>query len=564
VVRCEKGWYCSDGDVDVQRRTFTFLNRRLHLGEPIDWFPEEVSQLWIYNLHYFEYVVTLGRDYALTGNGRAYQGFRRLVTEWIDQCPVATPLAWDPYPLSLRMTNWFKAYTLFEPALRGDETFAVELCQSLYAQASFLEDNIEYHLLGNHLVENGRALLMAGLFFTDENAQRWQRKGKQILWRELSRQFLNDGGHYERSPMYHQKMLELYKEVVSVLGSGQAVPERGKRQIRAMEKWLRSVLHPDGGIPLLNDATLEMAGDPADLLAVGEATSQGLLTFPDSGYFVFRNSLKQDFMVFDCGALGPDHQPGHGHCDALSYELSLSGQRIVVDSGVGNYYGEFDWRHYYRSTRAHNTVVVDEEEQSEIWDRFRVARRAYPLDVQWADESPALAYVAGSHTGYRRLKGRVTHRRWVCWVDGRFWVVCDRITGDGHHRVESLIHFHPQVRIISDAVTTDAAGRVRCNDVNLKVLPWGIQKVATYFGETSPIQGWYAPEFGLRVKNHVWGFRREDELPFWLGYVLWPELTEVSIRISVVGEHSCRVDVGSEGKRYRIVFGSGEVRFYED
>jgi uncharacterized heparinase superfamily protein len=551
--------------VDVQRRTFTFLNRRLHLGEPIDWFPEGVSQLWIYNLHYFEYVLALGRDYALTGNKRAYQGFHHLVTEWIDECPVATPLAWDPYPLSLRITSWLKAYTLFESALRQHNAFAAELRQSLYAQASFLEDNIEYHLLGNHLIENGRALLMAGLFFTDENGQRWRRKGMRILWRELSKQFLGDGGHYERSPMYHQKMLGLYRDVLLVLEcDNQVLPPDVKGRIRMMESWLCAVSHPDGGIPLLNDATLGAAGDLAELPSTTGAASEGLLALPDSGYFAFRDSLRQDFMICDCGPLGPDHQPGHGHCDALSYELSLSGQRIVVDSGVGNYYGELSWRNYYRSTRAHNTVVVDEEEQSEIWDRFRVARRAYPRDVRWADESPALAYVVCSHTGYRRLKGRVTHRRSVCWVDRRFWVVCDRMTGNGHHRVESLIHFHPEVRIISDPVTTYAAGRVRCKDVNLKVLPWGMQEVETYFGEMSPIQGWYAPEFGVCVENHVWGFHREDELPFWLGYVLWPELTEVSVRFSIVGEHSCYVDVESAGKRYRLVFDREGVRFYDN
>jgi len=544
--------------------TFTFLNRRVYLGQPVDWFPQQESQLWRYNLHYFDYAVALGQDYARSGDEERYGLFRRLVREWIRSCPVTTPVAWDPHPVSLRLSNWIKAYSLFEPAIGQDTAFAKELRRSLYVHASFLENNLEYHLLGNHLIENGRALLLAGLFFTDSHADRWQKKGESILWRDLREQFLDDGGHYERSPMYHQIMLNLYREVVSVLQKqGDVVPTEVIDRVRAMQSWLGSVLHPDGQIALLNDAALGIAGDAMCELISTEVASDGFRALSESGYFVFRDYAAKNFLIFDCGPLGPDYQPGHGHCDTLSYELSLAGQRFIVDSGVGNYYGDLDWRMYYRSTRAHNTVVIDGAEQSEIWDRFRVARRAHPVDVHWANNGSKLTYVIGSHTGYRRLSGNVTHRRWMCWIDRRFWLVCDHITGRGRHHVESFIHFDPSVEVVRMPPIwgeQGVFGEVKRGPTSLKIISWGMNKISTYRGESDPIQGWVAPEFGLQFENIVWSLCREDRLPIWLGYVLWPEATDVAVDTAIVDEHTYRINVHSAGVQYNIFCGFKDIK----
>jgi len=541
---------------DIGHSHFTFIGRKVYLGEPIDWFPPGETQLWLYNLHYFDYVLWLAERYRGDQNERTYQLFRRLVSQWIRACPVATPIAWDSYPVSQRITSWIKAFTVFEPAIRQDESFAAEFLASLYAQASFLEDNLEYHLLGNHLIENGRALLLAGLFFSGTKATGWRRRGELILWNEMREQFVDDGGHYERSPMYHQIMLGLYLDVDSTLKAlGHTVPGDVPERLQRMQSWLKAVLHPDGDIPLLNDAVLDTAGNPEELLDGVPGAPDGLNVLPSTGYFIFRNNSSQDFLIFDCGPLGPDFQSGHGHCDTMTYELTVVGQRIIVDSGADDYYGDLSWRTYYRSTRAHNTVVVDGAEQSEIWSRFRVGRRARPIDVRWGRDNLRLAYVCGTHGGYRRLDGRVSHRRWVCWVDRRFWVICDQITGFGRHTVESLIHFHPEATVRGLPMTSGRGiGIVQRDRATLKILPWGAESLTTYFGETGEIQGWYTPRMGTRLKSSVWGLSRTQELPIWLGYVLWPSSTEVSCDYSVIDERSCRVKVASAESRYQVIF----------
>lgn len=547
---------------DFATNTFTFLNKRARLGSPINWFPAAESQLWKYNLHYFDYVAALGERYVQEGDEQAYQTFRRLVDEWIAACPVATALAWDPYPSSLRICNWIKACRWFEPALRDDVSFAARLANSIHAQTRFLEENLEYHLLGNHLIENGRALLYAGLFFAGRDAERWRKKGEQILWDELDRQFLADGGHEERSPMYHQMMLHLYQEVVAVLnGASAALPAGVSQKIGAMADWNAEMRHPDGEIALLNDAAFQVAAPPLPPHKRAPVAADGLRAMAASGYFVFRDQAARNYLVFDGGPLGPDHQPGHGHCDTLSYELSINGLRFVVDAGVSDYYGDLNWRLYYRSTRAHNTVVVDGVDQSEVWDRFRVARRAHPIDVRWEDRGAPLRYVYAGHSGYGRLPGNVFHHRWLCWIDRRFWLVCDRISGRGRRQVESLIHFHPEVEILRTPGPAGATqnGLVRRGPTELQIAIWGAQNVVPYSGELAPLQGWYSPEFGLQCKNRVWGLVYDGEAPIWLGYLLWPHRKTVAVSALPRDAEHCEINIRGDDAHYRVICTSGGV-----
>ncbi len=112
---------------EIESHIFTFLNRRVHLGDPIDWTRDGETKLWQYNLHYFDYSIALGWQYANHQREKAYQLFRRLAQQWIESCPVATSIAWDSYPLSLRISNWIKSYTLFLPALLAKEIFCEQL-----------------------------------------------------------------------------------------------------------------------------------------------------------------------------------------------------------------------------------------------------------------------------------------------------------------------------------------------------------------------------------------------------------------------------------------------------
>ncbi len=228
--------------------------------------------------------------------------------------------------------------------------------------------------------------------------------------------------------------------------------------------------------------------------------------FPASGYYVCRKA--DDLIIIDCGQIGPDYQPGHAHCDTLSYELAIDGRKVVVDSGVCDYELSQE-RAYARSTKAHNTVIVDGEEQSEMWGAFRVARRARPIQAHIEEIGQESVLFEGAHDGYRRLKGRLIHKRQISYDGQGSWVITDVLEGKGIHRMEGFVHIHPDLSIVESGVGIFIIER--CGEALAAVEALGACQMKIE-------QGCYFPEFGLSQKNPVLAFSCSGEVPLQLSY----------------------------------------------
>ncbi len=266
---------------------------------------------------------------------------RALVARWVLENPPGRGSGWEPYPTSLRIVNWVKW------ALAGNALEEVAR-QSLAVQTRFLRERLETHLLGNHLWANAKALVFAGAFFDGAEAEAWRVKGLGLLRRELEEQILPDGGHFERSPMYHAIVLE---DVLDLLQLARVYPGRftdehvaaWREIVPRMHRWLRVMTHPDGGISFFNDAAFDIAPALAALTeyaaALGVACDLAPLAdieaLTGSGYV--RLQFGPAVMIADVGEIGPDHLPGHAHADTLSCELSLRGRRVLVNAGTSTY-----------------------------------------------------------------------------------------------------------------------------------------------------------------------------------------------------------------------------------
>eukprot|EP01136_Pigoraptor_vietnamica_P011633 Opistho-1_new@50715 len=165
-----------------------FLNHEVALPPRGGWNDDTYAKLWLYNLHYFD---DLNADDAEARR----EPHAALIARWIAENPAGAGNGWEPYPLSMRIVNWSKW-------LAGGAPATDSMRASLAVQTRFLEQDIEWHLLGNHLFANAKALVLAGLLYEGAEADRWRRKGLAILARELPEQVLPDGGNFERSPMY--------------------------------------------------------------------------------------------------------------------------------------------------------------------------------------------------------------------------------------------------------------------------------------------------------------------------------------------------------------------------
>jgi len=463
----------------VAEDAFVFLNESRSVVAKAAWNDPAVEKLWLYNLHYFD-------DLNAVGAVNRREWHTHLIERWIDENPPGYGNGWEPYPISLRIVNWIKW------ALGGGE-LSPRAIASLAIQTRFLCERLEYHLLGNHLLANAKALIFAGAFFKQEEAQEWLTKGVAILRRELPEQILADGGHFERSPMYHEIILEDLLDIENVahafgLGALFSVERVGK-----MRDWLAAMCHPDGEIAFFNDAAFGIAPSLPELNEYAErlthpvqqAPLDGVFHLAESGYI--RVQKGDAVLIVDAAPIGPGYLPGHAHADTLSFELSLQGQRVMVNSGT-SCYGSGLERQRQRGTVAHNTLVINGQDSSEVWGGFRVARRAHVQSPDIA-ETAGGARVEASHDGYRRLSGRNLHRRRWLLNDGAL-VIEDEVTGV-FDRSEIRFHLHPEITVLEAS-----AGKVSLRLTDGKMVDVAIEGANIFVEHTT----WH-PYFGVATPN---------------------------------------------------------------
>jgi uncharacterized heparinase superfamily protein len=483
----------------VLRGRFEFVGHAEELAAP-PWTERPASPLWSYNLQYFDYATDLARAYRATGKAEYARCFEALAGSWMEATEGGRGPGWEPYPLSLRTVNWMRARMLFGAAL--ESAFRRRLDDSIRLQLAHLRRRLEWHILANHLQKNLHALALGGLYFAGAEADGWRTDALRLLWRELFEQVLPDGGHFERSPMYHAIALGDFLELLALLDAcGIPVPAPARERVRRMAGAWARLSRPDGSLHLFNDAAEGIAPEAPALgrlaeLALGGAPAppSGAWRLDQAGYFGHRDAAGGRIVV-DCGIPGPRYQPGHAHCDALSFELDVAGVPVVVDSGTSGYDGD-PFRAYQRSTRAHSTVQVGEREQSEVWGTFRVGGMARVRVLEAPEEGAAAFALAGECSPW--WSRRVAHRRRVTAGAGR-WRVDDRVLGAEGARLRSFVHLHPEMEVRVEE------GRVLASSPRGVVVlePWGHDRLRIARGERNPDQGWYAPRFGAPLAAPV-------------------------------------------------------------
>ena len=511
----------------IESGEFDFLSMTSGGAKRIPWSSKVPPRLWLYHLNYCDFV---NLDINQPEDRPVLRKALQLMADWCEQNATGREVGWEPYTLSLRIVNWLK-FLLRNPSKLNaiEEKAAVaEILSSLRCQVLALEKNLEFHLRANHLLKNIKALMFAGALLETSESNRWWVKGAKLLDGQLREQILPDGGHCERSPMYHAEVLDDFLDLETVASSSRrflpCAPTLSDC-IDRMSNFLEAMLHPDGEIPLFNDSAFGIAPSARELLSrarrhnvtFGKAERETNI-FRDTGYAVIRGPESKSRLIFDCGPVGLDYQPGHAHCDVLSYELSLDGQRVVVDTGVSGYEPGLG-RQYERSTAAHNTLRIDGEEQAEIWASFRVGHRPQVSSIE-SGQVDGFHFVRGSHQAYRRLG--VVHARQIILCPGSRWVVVDCLQGKGTHGIESFVHFHPgtEVRACPD-FDNPSYGDLRKRFV-IHSAGHLYFFLSSNKGSVALKDAWYSPEFGRREKQVVIYWSWQGALPARLVYAFAP------------------------------------------
>lgn len=394
---------------------FCFLNIQHQFEKGIDWSYASHGKLWTYNLCYF--------DFLHQANLSKYEGLG-LMRDFLEKQTIHKD-AFEPYPISLRSINWIKFF--IKHNIQSDQ-----LNQSLHGQITWLSRNLEYHILGNHLLENAFALLFGACFFKDDD---WFRRADNLLRIQLEEQILEDGAHFELSPMYHQIILYRLLDAIQLLDQSTDklsvdLNQFLKSKATLMLGWLKVMQFKNGTVAKLNDSTEGIAPTIQQLYNYGD--EMGLFykasVLSQCGYRKIETPVYE--LLIDVGKVGPDYIPGHAHSDTGNFVLQHQQKPVIVDVGISTY-EKNDIRQLERSTQSHNTVMVEGIQQTEVWGGFRVARRANIIMLKETNDHLLL-----EHDGYKEIG--VVHQRSFKFIEKGF-LIQDEI-GEGR-KGKAFLHF---------------------------------------------------------------------------------------------------------------------------
>lgn len=527
----------------------------------------------------------LGRAYYCLGEERYAREAVAQMISWIDQNPVGWGIHWSSsLELALRVISWITTLTLVASSRALDEGSARRIGASLLAQLAHVHRYPSLYSSPNtHLIGEAAALFLGGCFLPDApNASRYRRAGAHHLEREVMRQVGADGVYQELSTYYHAYALDFFLVAYAVgARAGHSFSPRYFRRIAGMAEFLAAIARNDGGMPLLGDddggSAFALGGthyhDVRPLLSsaavllqrpdlfhpsevehalwlfgaerVGALEAAGLQrndatrgrsmraqAFPDAGYFVQSSDdgAHSARLLFDAGQMGLA-SGGHGHADALQVLLDVDDRPFLVDPGTFVYNRAPEWRSFFRGTRAHNTVTIDDLDQSEPagtfgWGRKARARATMPQTRPWC------SYMEGEHDGYLRLAGSVRHHRRVIGIASDYWLIVDELTGKGAHRSAWHYHLDPSVDVDLAPATGVACASLRSGAARagLSVVTSAASCARMVYGQTAPVQGWVSERYGARAAGPVLQVSAETALPLLAVTVLRPWRGPVEIQ----------------------------------
>jgi uncharacterized heparinase superfamily protein len=495
----------------------TFLNRTVDLGDgsEIDWDHPQIEEyplLWRLKLQAFEPLewLVLGFD-SYSEAPEIASTFENWILSWAEDNPIGERRylrrSWIPHSVSLRLIHWCR----YVAWLQGEDGASVnhELLQQIYKNALFLENHVEWEVGGNHLIENAAGLVLAGILFRNHD-QNWIDQGMEILDTASQTQFLEDGGHFERSPMYHIQCLRRFTTCLSLCDAVDAGPvETIQETTQLAGGFLDEIAPPDREIPLLNDSVFgEGLSLEESLRYVQSATSIEIPANTDctrSGYYWIGEGSTR--LLMDAGSVGPPHLPAHSHNDLLSILLWVDGDKILTDTGTFGY-APTRRRRYARGVSAHNTVQVDHTEPIDVGGRYLMGRRVKP-SVKFDPGSEP--YIEASYTKGSIPKSTYQHTRTV-QTGPDWWLVWDEVNGADAQSRTSRLHFHPDYEVDrdSDEQRLDVSP-VTGGDLTLSIWPFQIAEASI---STSP----YFPEFGVEKSRPAVEFMARDQDTF--GYLI--------------------------------------------
>lgn len=434
---------------------------------------------------------------------KARQAAKRLIFSWINANPFPRGLHYQSaMECAMRIPVFFTALKKIDD-LTSDESAI--LLKTIYHNGWLISKQLSlYSSLGNHTITEAVGLIFAGAVYrSTRRGKDWLTTGIKLLNDELPHQILDDGGPAEQSLNYHRFVLDLYWLAMDFIQ---------KNSLGDVDHWQKKLSTGEFFLDAFKDQSVHSPaiGDSDDGFAVAPGISprrlfradrmQNHITFPDSGYTIIRNNHL--VFTFDHGPLGLPPLYNHGHADALSITLSKNGHPLLIDPGTYRYNGVAQWRRYFKGTRAHNTVTIDNQDQA-VQETGFIWSKPYRSELTAAKTEKNLFFCTAFHDGYTRLKHPVRHYRSVACIDQTNFLIRDSFSGTGTHKFQINYHLHPDVQ-----AKQKGKWWILENHGEYIFLRLSDGYLMPVKGGHDPIMGWFSSRYGKKEATTVLTFTK--------------------------------------------------------
>ena len=521
---------------------------------------------YIWELNRCEFLMDLGRAFFITGDERYAEKTYKLIEEWIEDNPYCYGINWTgSLEVAARAMSWLWAYFFTKTSLSLTSQKNLQFLKALQQHGQYLEKNLEiYESPFNHLIGEATGLFMIATLFPEfPQAKKWSHYAETVLLQNINRQFYDDGGSVEQAAFYHHYCLGfIILYAVLKKKNGPNIEPSVLTIIEKAIEFSQKLTKPDGKVPMIGDTdsarSIYVGASPPwdfrDFHCIGailfnrpdmkycagkylesaywllgeegyrnfseikpEEEAKPSCFLPESGYVVMKEGGKQTehYLNFFVGSQGEGlhkddiRSAAHGHADALSFVLAVNGEDILIDPAIYTYNGEQEWESYFRCTSAHNTIKIDGIDQSNYhgsmtWSNVFTAKCNQFISNQFVD------YAEAEHDGYVSQLG-ITHKRRTLFRKPHYWIIQDFIEGSGSHKLESFLHFSPEMTITeinNQIIAQDNQGR----GVNFFLYPDNNIKIKS--NGTNPDEGWSSKGYGEKIHAPVVVIKQDVQLPY--------------------------------------------------
>jgi hypothetical protein len=469
----ERSLVLARGDKILQNTIKTWGDSVVDYGEKVD-FNREIGQSGKYGFHYWIWSRPLVMSWAITGNEKYLAKFDQLFQWWYQQRNSITRTIPEfdvvYYELGLGIRNRAFLEYYLSPFPRRSRQTHLQMLKTFLAASRWLYEvqRWEGYRAGNWQIHGAYMLSQIGLAFPEfRESPEWRRMGLQRMMEHMRQDFFPDGGHSERSPRNYTLGTYLGFRNLAYLLSAYGMEEDTAAQIRASMgrtiEWWRSIITPTGEIPAINDShrglfPQRVLSDGAALFLSGKEPAPRVLSrhMPESGFTVMRSDSTSNALYLLLN-YGPN-AGFHTHYDLLDFELYAYGRALAVDAGVGSTYDDPLYPDWYRASRAHNMVAVN--------DSNIERQNMRGENIRWAS-TPSVDYFSGEQNGYRRFG--VTQRRQIAFVKPSYWFTLDDVHSSRGGDTLSW-YFHSPVPLVPMG-----PGYISASAPGIRIVPVGVK-----------------------------------------------------------------------------------------